>query len=227
MATAELVQAGRSVILVDQESTEHLGGQAWWSFGGLFLVGSPEQRRMGIKDSFELAWRDWRGTAGFDRLEDEDSWAVRWAQAYVEWAAGEKRAWLHEQGVRVRTLSLFYEQWFAKLPIWELERTSLMFDIGELHGVAYQRVRRLADFVISIIGLVPLALLVPFVVLGNLVAMTPAAVCRLRMSSTVSSASERSVRVSRCSSSAPWPPTTVRPPGPARTTSASLRSAGC
>src|SRR5699024_167869 len=81
VACAELVQAGRSVILVDQESTDHLGGQAWWSFGGIFLVDSPEQRRMGIHDSVELAWRDWRGTAGFDRLDDEDSWAVRWARA--------------------------------------------------------------------------------------------------------------------------------------------------
>ncbi|WP_109471154.1 FAD-binding dehydrogenase [Ornithinimicrobium cavernae] len=100
VATAELVAAGRSVVLVDQESTEHLGGQAWWSFGGLFLVDSPEQRRMGIRDNLELAWRDWQGSAGFDRLADEDSWAVRWARAYVEWAAGEKRAWLHERGVR-------------------------------------------------------------------------------------------------------------------------------
>jgi hypothetical protein len=100
VATAELVEAGRSVILVDQESADHLGGQAWWSFGGLFLVDSPEQRRLGIHDSVALAWRDWKGTAGFDRLADEDSWAVRWAQAYVEWAAGQKRTWLHERGVR-------------------------------------------------------------------------------------------------------------------------------
>lgn len=77
---------------------------------------------------------------------------------------------LHERGIRVRTLTMFYEQWFGKLPIWELERTSLLFDIGEVHRVAYQRVRRLADLVISLVGLVPLALLVPFVALGNLVA---------------------------------------------------------
>ena len=100
VAAAELLQRGRSVVLVDQESADHLGGQAWWSFGGLFLVDSPEQRRMGIKDSVDLAWRDWRGSAGFDRVADEDSWAIRWARAYVEWAAGEKRAWLHHLGVR-------------------------------------------------------------------------------------------------------------------------------
>ena len=57
VATCELADAGRSVVLLDQESEANLGGQAWWSLGGLFLVDSPEQRRMGITDSFELAWR--------------------------------------------------------------------------------------------------------------------------------------------------------------------------
>ena len=99
VATAELVAAGRRVLLVDQESAANLGGQAFWSFGGLFLVDSPEQRRMGVRDSLDLAWQDWEGTAGFDR-EDEDLWARRWARAYVEFAAGEKRAWLRERGVR-------------------------------------------------------------------------------------------------------------------------------
>jgi predicted oxidoreductase len=98
VATAELADAGRRVILVDQEPEASLGGQAFWSFGGLFLVDSPEQRRMGIRDSRELAWQDWLGTAGFDRPEDE--WPRRWAEAYVDFAAGEKRAWLHAQGVR-------------------------------------------------------------------------------------------------------------------------------
>ena len=102
VATAELVAAGRRVVLLDQESTEHLGGQAWWSFGGLFLVGTPEQRRAGIRDSLDLAWQDWVGTAGFDRLEGEqgqDRWGMAWARAYVAWAAGEKRAWLREKGI--------------------------------------------------------------------------------------------------------------------------------
>jgi uncharacterized protein len=98
VATAELVDAGKRVILLDQEPEHSLGGQAFWSFGGLFLVNSPEQRRMRIRDSFELAWQDWVGTAGFDR--EEDHWPRKWAQAYVEFAAGEKRAWLHERGVR-------------------------------------------------------------------------------------------------------------------------------
>ena len=92
VAANELADAGRSVVLLDQESEANLGGQAWWSFGGLFLVDSPEQRRMGIKDSFDLAWQDWEGSAGWDR--DEDHWPRQWGRAYVEWAAGEKREWL-------------------------------------------------------------------------------------------------------------------------------------
>ena len=103
-ATAELAEAGRRVILLDQEPESNLGGQAFWSFGGLFLVDTPEQRRMGIKDSPELAWQDWTGSAGFDRGVDdpsgEDYWARRWAEAYVDFAAGEKRSWLHAMGVR-------------------------------------------------------------------------------------------------------------------------------
>ena len=98
VATAELADAGRKVLLVDQEPEAGLGGQAHWSFGGLFLVDSPEQRRMRIRDSHELAWQDWLGTAGFDR--EEDHWPRRWAEAYVDFAAGEKRAWLHAQGMR-------------------------------------------------------------------------------------------------------------------------------
>ncbi|OHV31582.1 FAD-binding dehydrogenase [Pseudofrankia sp. EUN1h] len=99
VATAELADAGRRVILVEQENEANLGGQAFWSLGGLFFVNSPEQRRLGVRDSFELAWQDWLGTAGFDR-EREDHWPRQWARAYVEWAAGEKRAWLHAMGVR-------------------------------------------------------------------------------------------------------------------------------
>jgi predicted oxidoreductase len=103
-ATAELTRAGRRVLLLDQEPESGLGGQAFWSFGGLFLVDSPEQRHLGIKDSRELAWQDWVGSAYFDRGADdpagEDYWAQAWAQAYVDFAAGEKRSWLHAMGMR-------------------------------------------------------------------------------------------------------------------------------
>ncbi len=104
VATAELAAAGRRVVLLDQEPPTNLGGQAFWSFGGLFLVGSPEQRRMGVRDSLGLAERDWAGTASFDRGPDDpagaDYWARRWAGAYLDFAAGEKRRWLRSLGVR-------------------------------------------------------------------------------------------------------------------------------
>ena len=99
VAAAEAADRGRKVLLLDQEPEQSLGGQAFWSLGGLFLVDSPEQRRMGIKDSHELAWQDWLGSAQFDR--DEDLWPRRWAEAYVDFAAGEKRSWLRELGHRV------------------------------------------------------------------------------------------------------------------------------
>lgn len=97
VAAAELVDAGKRITIVDQEPEATFGGQAWWSFGGLFLVDSPEQRRMGIRDSLELARQDWAGTAGFDRPEDDQARA--WADAYLAWAAGEKRAWLKQKGI--------------------------------------------------------------------------------------------------------------------------------
>ncbi|KEK13258.1 FAD-binding dehydrogenase [Lysinibacillus fusiformis] len=100
VAACELVDAKKKILLVDQEPENSLGGQAFWSFGGIFLVNSPEQRRLGIKDSKELAWQDWLGTAGFDRLEDEDSWAYKWARAYVDFAAGEKYDWLKSKGIK-------------------------------------------------------------------------------------------------------------------------------
>src|SRR5947209_897583 len=99
VAATEIADAGKRVIVVDQEGEQSLGGQAFWSFGGLFLVDSPEQRRLGIKDSYDLALQDWMGSAGFDR--DEDHWPRRWAEAYVDFAATEKRGWLRAMGHRI------------------------------------------------------------------------------------------------------------------------------
>ncbi|WP_144831561.1 FAD-binding dehydrogenase [Microbacterium sp. BH-3-3-3] len=103
VACAELVRAGKKVVLLDQENSANLGGQAFWSFGGIFLVDTPMQRRLGVKDSLDLAWQDWQGSAGWDRLDGdhpEDEWAEKWGRAFVEFAAGEARPWLQEQGVR-------------------------------------------------------------------------------------------------------------------------------
>lgn len=97
VAAAEAADAGRRVTILDQEPAASIGGQAFWSFGGLFLVDSPEQRRLRIKDSAELALTDWMGSAGFDRPEDH--WPREWAKAYIDFAAGEKRSWLRQQGI--------------------------------------------------------------------------------------------------------------------------------
>ena len=98
VAAAELVDAGKKVTILEQEPEANFGGQAWWSFGGIFLIDSPEQRRLGVHDSVDLARQDWFASAGFDR--DEDAWPKKWAEAYLDFAAGEKRSWLHHQGVR-------------------------------------------------------------------------------------------------------------------------------
>src|ERR1700722_6415147 len=102
VADAIVVGAGLSGLSLDQENSANLGGQAFWSFGGLFFVDSPEQRRLGIRDSHELALQDWLGTAGFDRPEDH--WPRQWAHAYVDVAAGEKRSWLRERGLQTFAL---------------------------------------------------------------------------------------------------------------------------
>lgn len=100
VATTELAASGKRVLLVDQEGEQSLGGQAWWSFGGLFLVNSPEQRLMGIKDSLALAKQDWIGSASYDR-SDEDYWGKMWAEQYINFATYEKRDWLRKKGIRI------------------------------------------------------------------------------------------------------------------------------
>ncbi|MFB4213114.1 FAD-binding dehydrogenase [Shouchella sp. JSM 1781072] len=103
VVATELADKGKLVLIVDQEPETSLGGQAWWSFGGLFLVNSPEQKRLGIRDSYDLAWQDWQGSAGFDRLgsiQSEDYWGRKWAEAYVRFATYEKRQWLKTLGIR-------------------------------------------------------------------------------------------------------------------------------
>lgn len=99
VAAAEAADAGRTVIVLDQEPAASVGGQAFWSLGGLFLVDSPEQRHLGVRDNAELAWSDWLGSAGFDR--PEDYWPRKWAEAFVHFAAGEMRPWIKEQGAKL------------------------------------------------------------------------------------------------------------------------------
>ncbi len=98
VAAAELGDRGKRVLLLDQEPERFLGGQAFWSLGGLFMIDTPEQRRMGIRDSRDLALLDWLGSAQFDR--PEDALPRQWAEAYVDFAATEMRPWLHDMGLR-------------------------------------------------------------------------------------------------------------------------------
>ncbi|WP_210619561.1 FAD-binding dehydrogenase [Mammaliicoccus lentus] len=101
VAATELLKKGFHVTMLDQEPRQAIGGQAFWSFGGLFLVNSKIQRRLGVKDSYELALNDWMGTAGFDRLDDEDYWAIKWAEAYIDFATNRKEKYLEEMGVKL------------------------------------------------------------------------------------------------------------------------------
>lgn len=119
VAVSELTGAGKKVLLLDQEPEASLGGQAWWSFGGLFLVDSPEQRRMGIKDSRDLAWQDWLGAAGYDREDDEDYWGKKWAESYVDFAAGE-----NDNGYTLWGFASF--QWSAGLSVEVIQQKAMV-----------------------------------------------------------------------------------------------------
>src|SRR5690554_3280301 len=104
VTATELTRRGHRVTLLDAETEASLGGQAWWSFGGLFLVDSPEQRRLGVHDDADLALADWLGSAQFapgaERGEGPDRYGYAWAERFVEFASGPMRSWLHSLGVR-------------------------------------------------------------------------------------------------------------------------------
>src|ERR1700753_403016 len=98
-AAYEITKAKQKVIIIDQENENNLGGQAFWSLGGIFLVGTPEQRWMGVKDTIELARQDWFNSAKFDRIENEDAWAVKWAERYIQFAHNGMREYLKKLGL--------------------------------------------------------------------------------------------------------------------------------
>ena len=99
VATSQIVESGKSVLLIDKQGPADFGGQAYWSFGGLFMVDTPEQKLCGVRDSRELAWQDWLGAAKFTDSPD-DHWGRKWAESYVDFASGEKRRWLRSLGWR-------------------------------------------------------------------------------------------------------------------------------
>ncbi|MBZ5530923.1 MAG: FAD-binding dehydrogenase [Acidobacteriia bacterium] len=77
----ELLDSGHRVLLIDKDKRENFGGLAKQSFGGVHMIDTPHQRRLGIKDSPELAWRDWQSVAGY---EANDDWPRQWARLYCE-----------------------------------------------------------------------------------------------------------------------------------------------
>mgnify|MGYP000916567992 CR=1 FL=1 len=98
VAACEMCARGVKVVILDQEAEQNLGGQAFWSLGGLFMVDTPEQRRMKIHDTHALALSDWMGSAQFDG--PQDMWPRRVAEAYLDFASGEMRSWLASIGMR-------------------------------------------------------------------------------------------------------------------------------
>lgn len=108
------VQRGIPTIIVDQENEANLGGQAFWSLGGLFIVDSAQQRRTGIKDSRELAMRDWFGSAQFDRADGEDHWPMKWAEAFVNFAASKDGEEGMEGYVKARGLGFLFNVGWAE-----------------------------------------------------------------------------------------------------------------
>lgn len=97
VAAFELAERKIPTIILDQENRNNLGGQAFWSLGGLFMVNSSFQRRMGIKDSREFAMRDWFNSGKFDRVEDH--WPRKWAEAFVNFATDEMEEYVTARGM--------------------------------------------------------------------------------------------------------------------------------
>lgn len=77
----ELLDLGRKVLMIDKDTPDRLGGLAKESFGGVHMIDTPHQRRLGLKDSPELGWADWNSVAEF---EEGDEWPRRWAKRYCE-----------------------------------------------------------------------------------------------------------------------------------------------
>ena len=97
VTAVELLRAGKSVTLVDRDTPERLGGLALWAFGGMALVGTPLQRKMGIPDNPERALKDW---ISFGELDTRDEHSLAWAKYYVENSRTEVHDWLQSEGIK-------------------------------------------------------------------------------------------------------------------------------
>ena len=110
VAALELLDAGRRVTLLDRDAESAFGGLARESFGGIFLVGTPEQQRSGIRDTPELALHDWLSFGDFGRDAAAELWPRRWAEAYVNDSLGEVYRWLKARDIGFLPLPLWVER---------------------------------------------------------------------------------------------------------------------
>ncbi|QDZ27938.1 FAD-binding dehydrogenase [Noviherbaspirillum sp. UKPF54] len=140
VAAQELLSSGKSVTLLDRDDEQNFGGLAKESFGGILMVGTPEQRRSKIRDTPELALRDWLSFGDFGRDPAAELWPRRWAEAYVNDSFGEIYCWLKERGIRFLPLPLWVERGqFGggnSVPRWHVTW-------GTGHGLATQLIRTL------------------------------------------------------------------------------------
>jgi predicted oxidoreductase len=95
-AAIELLDRDKKVIILERDSQEKFGGLAKESFGGIHMVNTPHQKRMGIKDSPELALADWHSVAQFG---EADAWPKKWAEVYVNRSLELIWDWLTKLGV--------------------------------------------------------------------------------------------------------------------------------
>lgn len=92
----EALRSGKSVTIVDKDTPERFGGLALWAFGGMALVGTPQQQRLKIVDTPERAFADW---IRFGELAEHEHWPRAWARYYVEHSRSRVYDWLITHGV--------------------------------------------------------------------------------------------------------------------------------
>ena len=91
----ELIEAGKKVIIIDRDKEKNFGGLAKWAFGGMFFVDSKLQQKRGIKDSIDLAMKDWFSFAEFD---EEEYWGKKWAEQYIHYSTPHGYDWMTKEG---------------------------------------------------------------------------------------------------------------------------------
>jgi hypothetical protein len=92
----ELLNCNQRIVMLDRDVFQNFGGLARESFGGINMINTPVQRRMGIRDSISLAHKDWLSFAGFG---PDDFWPKRWVEKYMERSIPDIYEWLRNRHV--------------------------------------------------------------------------------------------------------------------------------